>query len=301
MSPLDVTSAESEVAASTRDLTLAQTNVQLQEATLKNMLARKVSPQLDSARIVLRDPMPEPSQADIPDLALALANALETRPELRQAGINLQNQDISDEFTKNGLEPSLGVFGFYAGSGLQGTSTTTSSGMTDALGQSFKAAYPEYSGGFSLNIPLRNRTAQADNLRSQLEKNQLLVSQQLSRNTISMEVRKAIIGLVQGKAQVEAARKATKLAREIWEGEKSKLEDGVSTSYNVILRERDFTTAENAEVAAMITYTKALVEMDRSRGITLERNGIEYSDALSGRISKTPVTPFSQGGSKEVK
>jgi outer membrane protein TolC len=301
MSPLDVTSAESEVAGRVRDLTVATTNVQLQEATLKNMLVKNVTPQVDAARIIIKDPMPEPNQADIPDLQLALANALESRPELRQTAINLRNQDVSDDFTQDALKPAFSVFGFYAGSGLQGTSQTDTSGLSDALGQAFNASYPEYAGGFSLSIPLRNRTAQADNLRSQLEKNQLLISQQRSRNTISMEVRKAIIGLVQGKAQVEAARKATKLAREIWEGEKSKLEDGVSTSYNVILRERDFITAQNAEVAAMITYAKALVEMDRSRGVTLDKNGIEYSDALSGKISKTPVTPFSLGEAKEVK
>jgi outer membrane protein TolC len=300
MSPLDVTSAEAEVAGRVRDLTVARTNVQLQEATLKNMLVKSVTPQVDAARIVIRDPMPEPSQADIPDLQLALANALETRPELRQAEINLRNQQVSVNFTEDALKPGFAVFGFYAGAGLQGTTAAASSGMKDAFGQSFNASYPEYAGGFSLNIPLRNRSAQADNLRSQLEKNQLLISRQRSRNTISMEVRKAIIGLVQGKAQVEAARKATTLAREMWEGEKSKLEAGASTSYQVILRERDFTTAQNAEVAAMITYAKALVEMDRSRGITLERNGIGYSDALSGKISKTPVTPFSSGVSKEV-
>ena len=95
-----------------------------------------------------------------------------------------------------------------------------------------------------MNIPLRNRTAQADNLRSQLEKNQLLITQQRSRNTIAMEVRKAIIGLIQGKAQVEAAHKAAALAREMWEGEKNKLEAGASTSYQVILRERDYTSAQ---------------------------------------------------------
>ena len=67
------------------------------------------------------------------------------------------------------------------------------------------------------------------------------------------------------------------------------------------MRERDYTNAQQAEVGAMITYTKAMVEMDRARGITLERNGIEYSDALSGKVSKTPVTPFSLLRSKEGK
>ena len=301
MSPLDVTSAESEVAARTRDLTMATTNLQFQEATLKNMLVKKVGTALDSARIAIMDPMPQPKAADIPDVEMALANALETRPELRQAEINLQNQDISVLFTEKALMPSLAVFGFYAGSGLKGTNAETSSGMADAFAASFKADNPEYAGGLSLSLPLRNRTAQADNLRSQLEKNQLLINRQRSRNTISMEVRKAIIGLIQGKAQVEAAHKAASLAREMWEGEKNKLEAGASTSYQVILRERDFTSAQQAEVAAMITYTKAIVEMDRARGLTLERNGIEYADALSGKVSKAPATPFSNDGLREVK
>jgi outer membrane protein TolC len=300
MSPLDVTSAESEVAARTRDLTIASTNLQLQEATLKNMLVRKVGTALDSARVVIKDPMPQPNAADIPDMEMALANALETRPELRQAGINLQNQDISVRFTEKALLPSFSVFGFYAGAGLQGSNADGSSGLIDSFGQSFKAVYPEYAGGLSLSIPLRNRTAQADNLRSQLEKNQLLISQQRLRNTISMEVRKAVIGLMQGKAQVEAARKAVELAREMWKGEQIKLEAGASTSYQVILRERDFTSARQAEVAAMINYAKAMVEMDRARGATLDRNGIEYSDALSGIVSKEPVTPFGNPGPKEV-
>ena len=299
MSPLDVISAESEVAAADRDLTVAKTNLQLQEATLKNMLVKKVSPALDSAVIVLRDAMPEPRTADIPDLNKALAAAMESRPELQQADINLKNQDISNYFTDNTLKPSLSVFGFYAGSGLQGTRAGSSSGLTDALAQSFEATYPEYAGGFSLNIPIRNRTAQADSLRSQLEKNQLLISQQRSRNTIAMEVRKAIIGLIQGKAQVEAAHKAASLAREMWEGEKVKLEEGASTSYQVILRERDYITARYAEVSAMVAYSKAIVEMDRAMGDTLSRNGIEYSDALSGKLSKSPTTPFNNRGSKE--
>jgi outer membrane protein TolC len=134
-----------------------------------------------------------------------------------------------------------------------------------------------------------------------LEKNQLLITRQRSSNSIMVEVQKAIIGLIQGKAQVEASHKAAALAREIWEGEKIKLEAGATTSYQVILRERDFVSAQQAEVAAMITYVKAMVEMDRARGMTLDRNNIEYSDALNGMVSKTPRTPFSSGDVKEAR
>jgi len=290
MSPLDVTSAESEVAARRRDLTVAETNLRFQEATLKNMLVRRNRPELDSARIVLLNSMPKPAESDIPEVQTALNNAMDKRLELKQADINLKNQDISVRFTQNALKPSVSVFGFYAGAGLQGESATESAGLPSSFGQSFKGTYPEYAGGVSVSIPLRNRTAQADSLRSQLEQNQMLISRQRSRNSIAVEVNKAIIGLMQGKAQVEAARKASALAREIWEGEKIKLEAGSSTSYQVILRERDFVSARQAEVAAMVTYAKALVEMDRSTGTTLERNSVEYADALDGKISSNPVS-----------
>jgi outer membrane protein len=296
MSPLDVTSAESEVASRLRDLTLAQTNAQVQEATLKNMLAKKVSPQLDAARIVLKDKMPPPQDSDMPDIQTTLAGAMESRPELLQAQINLQNQDIAVRYTDTALKPALAVFGFYAGSGLRGDPTAedaTSRGLGAAMGQAFAADYPEYAGGLTMTIPLRNRTAQADSLRAQLEMNQQRLTQQRSKNTVSLEVRKAIIGVMQGKAQVEAAGQASRLAREIWEGEKEKLLAGVSTSYQVILRERDYTTAQQAEVAASAAYAKALVELDRARGTTLDRNRIEYSDALSGTISSAPVAPYS--------
>lgn len=300
MAPLDVTSAESEVAARTRDLTVALTNLQYQETTLKNMLVRRVSPELDTARINLQDSMPQPRDTDIPELQAALTTAMGKRLELQQAEINLKNQDISVRFTKNALKPSLSVFGFYAGAGLQGTTADSETGLPDAFGQSFKGKYPEYAAGFSMSIPLRNRTAQADSLRSQLEQNQLLISQQRSRNSIAVEVRKAIIGLVQGKAQVEAAHKAALLAREIWEGEKIKLEAGASTSYQVILRERDSISAQQAEVAAMSAYVKAMVEMDRARGLSLDRNGVQYEEALRGKVIQDPVTPFSRTGSPEV-
>ena len=302
MSPLDVTAAESEVAARVRDLTIAETNLKMQEATLKNMLTRKVGTDMASIRIVPRDAMPAPEYIDIPDEGKALADAMENRPELQQAEINLKNQEISVNYTQNALLPALSVFGMYAGAGLQGESSNENvkdTNLLNAFGQSFSGEYPEYAGGLSFSVSLRNRVAQADSLRSQLERNQQLISIQRSRNSIAVEVQKAIIGLMQGKAQVEAARKAAALAMEIWEGEKIKLEAGASTSYQVILRERDYVAAQQAEVAAKASYAKSIIEMDRARGLTLEHNAIKYMEALEGNIRTAPVAPFSGGGIKD--
>ena len=296
LAPLDVVAAESEVAARQRDLVVARTNLQLQETRLKNLLSKKPDPELDAARVALTDRMPEPRDADIPEISDALTTALNNRPDLRQSETNVQNQNLSIRFTQNSLKPNGSVFGLYAGSGLQGDSLRTVGGAGGSLHQAFGADFPEYAGGFSMNLPLRNRSAQADNLRAQLEGNQLEVGLQRSRNQIALEVRQAIIGVLQGKAQVEAAHQAVRLAQQTLEAEQKKLQAGVSTPYQTVLRQRDLLAAQTAELQAITNYSKALVETDRAMGTTLNRNGIEIGDAFNGTVTKMPTPPFSVRG-----
>jgi outer membrane protein TolC len=120
----------------------------------------------------------------------------------------------------------------------------------------------------------------------------LEVNQQNSRNQTNLQVRQARIGLIQGKAQVEAAREAVRLAQVTLEAEKKKLDAGLSTSYNVVLRTRDVVSAQYALVQAEDAYAKALVAMDQSTGTTLDHNGIELKDAVSGTVTKDPTPPF---------
>jgi len=309
LAPLDVIAAEAEVAARQRDLILAQTTLQLQETRLKNMLTKHVDPDLDAARVVVTDLMPEPREPDIPDVQDALSNALRNRPDLRQSETSLQNQEISVDYSDRSLLPTGNVFGLLAAQGLQGNCTSVSSGglsncpgglltggAAGSLEQTFGLDFPEYAGGFNLTVPIRNRAAQADNLRAQMVENQLQVSLKRTQNQISLEVRQAVIGLVQGKAQVEAAHEATRLSQQTLDAEQKKLQAGVSTAYQVILRERDLVAAQQSEVATVASYAKALVEMDRSMGTTLDRNGILVSDALNGTVSKMPTPPFSIRG-----
>ncbi|MBI4481051.1 MAG: TolC family protein [Acidobacteria bacterium] len=303
LAPLDVVAAESEVAARQRDLVVAQTSLQTQETRLKNLLSKKPDPALDAAQVSLTDRLPEPRDADVPKLPDALTTAFNNRPDLRQTEGNLQNQNLSIRFTRIGLLPNGSVFGLYAGAGLQGntvpTATSpivTAAGAGDSLQQTFGGDFPEYAGGLSLNLSLRNRAAQADNLRAQLEGDQLEISLQRTRNQVALEVRQAATGLVQGKAQVQAAHQATRLTQETLDAEQKKLAAGISTPYQVVLRQRDFQTAQRAEVQAVVNYAKALVELDRATGTTLNRNGIELLDAWSGSVSRLPTPPFNVQG-----
>ena len=291
---LDVVTAQAQVAGSQRDLVVAQTNLKLAETQLKNMLTKTMTPELDAAEVDTTDPLPEPQAKDVPELQTALQTALAHRPDLLQAENDVENQNIAGRFTKNAMLPQLSVFGLYAGSGLMGNALLggTQAGALSSLNQAFTADFPEYGTGMSYFMYLGNRSAQADGLRSQLEASQTQVNLNRSRQQINLEVRQAITGLVQGRSQVEAAHEASDLARQVLDAEHKKLDAGISTPYDIILRDRDYVTAQQAEITAVSNYAKALVEMDRASGVLLENNNIELEDAHVGTVTHMPQPPF---------
>lgn len=312
LAPLDVVSSESAVAASQRDLEIAKTNLQNQEIQFKNLLSKRIDANLDAAQIVTTDMLPIPREGDIPMLQDALAEALHDRSDIQIAAINVKNEGISTQYTANNLLPSANIFGQYASAGLEGNcivqgkstcnglgalpqGTVVPAGAANSLTQMIQGAFPEYSVGLSLILPIRNRAAQADNLRAQLETQQSQFTLQGLRNQVELGVRVAMIGLVQGKAQVEAAYQAVILAQKTVDAEREKLTAGASTSYNVILRARDLASAQYTEIQTVDTYAKALVAMDQARGRMLERNGMKFEDALNGTITKMPAPPFHGG------
>jgi len=311
LAPLDVVSAQSAMAAAERDLVVAKTNFEIQGITLKNLLSKRIDPELEAAEIVTTDPLPEPRDSDIPALQDVLTEALRSRPDLQVAQMNLLNEQISTQYTTNNLLPTGNVFGEYAASGLQGNCVVTAratcnttgvplgtvvpAGTSASLNQTIDAKFPEEAVGFSLTLPIKNRSAQADNLRAQFETQQTQINLQALQNQAEIAIRQAMIGLVQGKAQIQAAHEAVLLAQQSMDAEQKKLQVGASTFYNVVLRQRDLTTAQYAEIQAGDAYAKALVAMDQARGTMLERNGMTFEDALSGTINKIPAPPFNKG------
>jgi outer membrane protein len=286
---VDVVAAEAAAAAAERDVIVAQTAYQLQQAQIKNLISKESDPELDAAEVNPIDPLPDPAGAPPPDLQAALQAAMARRPELLSAEQDLQNQDITARFTRNGMLPALSAFALYAGSGLTGDTLRSSAGLGASLGQDFSAAFPEYAAGLSATVSLRNRSAQADNLRARLEQQQLQVQVQRSHQQVALEVRQAVITLAQGTAQVQAAHEAVRLAQRAVEAEQEKLDVGVSTGYDVILRQRDLLTAQQADVAATAGYAKAQVDFQRATGSILDQNGIELADAIAGEVHSTPA------------
>jgi outer membrane protein TolC len=140
-----------------------------------------------------------------------------------------------------------------------------------------------------MNIPLRNRAAQADQVRSELEYRQAELRYQQLQNQIRIEVQNAQFAVTQNRARVESARKARDLAQRTYDIEQKKFTLGASTGLAILQVGRDLAVAESNLVAAMTTYEKSRVELDRVIGSTLEHNGISMDDAETAHVAHAPV------------
>jgi outer membrane protein len=307
LAPIEIVRAEAEVASRQQDLTIAETRVLQQETILKNALSRTgvASPAIIESRIVPTDRIHMPDQEAIEPIQDLVANARNARPELAQARIQLENSRISLKGSKSQLMPSLDAFVNLANNGLAGELNSLPlppgniiprnqpnpffiGGLGTALTQLFSRNFPDYNAGFQLNIPLRNRAAQADMIRDELSIRQQELSLQRLENQLRVEVQNALIGLQQARATYQAAQKARVLQEQTLDAEQKKYFLGASTIYNVILVQRDLAGAQSGEVAALSQYSKARVELDRATAQTLANNNISLEEAFRGSISRPP-------------
>jgi outer membrane protein len=316
LAPIEVVRAESEVATDQQNLIIAQTIYQQQQEQLKTAISKQVDPELAAAQIETTDALPEPTPGDIPTLEEALNIAYSHRPELTLRDLDIRNQRITIEASRVGLLPTLDLFGTYAPSGLSGnrltcpsgstlnfgtlqctgggvttTPTVSSNGFFSSIGQVFRNVYPDYAFGISFSVPLRNRQSQANMATAQLLERQLRTQYQQQKNTITQDVKNAEIAVIQAKAQINAAQKATILARQTLEAEQKKFQLGESTVFMIIQDQRDLTAREGDEAKARQAYSTALTQYGTATGSTLDRFHIELAEAKSGHVNHVPNIP----------
>jgi outer membrane protein TolC len=297
LAPIEIVRAEAEIAAGQQAVTIAETQLLQQETILKNALSRTgvLSPAVASAHIILTDHIQIPEVEPIAPIQDMIAMAESARPELAQLRILLQNQEIAIRGTKSELLPTLDVVGQLTNNGLSGQVGPSTGynpffigGYGNVLTQLFARNFPTYSIAFSLNVPLRNRAAQADMINGELVRRQQQLGLQRLQNQVRVDVQNAQIGLQQGRAQYQSAIKQRVLQQQTVDAEQKKLAVGASTTYNVILTQRDLVTAESNEVTAQSAYAKAKVEVERATGQTLYNNNISLEDAFKGVVSRPP-------------
>ena len=292
---MDVLKAEGELAVREQNLTVARTNLELQELYMKNAITRTLdNPILEEMPVVPVDHIASKIEAiaePVPDM---IAAALRDRTELLESSLDLQNRELSRKTARNALLPSLDMYGAYVGTGAAGTlnskyfnpnvPTTLPSSFGGALQNALDNTSPEYRVGLSLSIPLRNRIAKADQYRTELEYRQSQVYLEELKKRIRIEVRNARYALEQGASRVSAARKARDLSQRTFDIMQKEQKLGAGSNQQALAAEHDLALAESALVTAETAYEKARIEVRRATGSVLVDYGISIADAKAGVV-----------------
>jgi len=318
LAEIDIIQAEAEMKNSQQDVLTQQTQVMQQEMILKSVLTRTGfnNPAVTGARIVPTDHFEVPPRDAIQPTQDMVAEALQKRPEIEQSQISLEDTRINMLGTKNNLLPSLSVFANLSNNGLAGgvntlpvtvsvlgpTGSTAGykvrtnadvnsfflGGYGTFMSQLFRRNFPNYSAGFQLNIPIRNRANQADLITDQLNYRQAQIQDKQLLNSIKLNVINAQIALSQARAAYATAVEARRLQEQVLAGERRKYELGTSSILNVIQVQRDTTARELTELDLKSQYIKSRNALDNVLGKTLEVQNVDLGQAQSGVVGREP-------------
>jgi outer membrane protein TolC len=302
MAPLDVTRAESELATNQQNLIIAQTTKLQDEQILKNAISKDpLAANLINVEIIPTDKPTPPETTEAASFEESIKEAFQKRPELLEQQINITNAGIDARATGIALRPTATLFAQYTSQGLAGVSsipsttggppTVVDQGFTTSQSQVFHNKFPDYLVGVQLQIPIRNRSAQATNQRSILQLRQIETQMQQLKNAAVVDVRNTYIALEQGRVQVTTASEARKLQQQTFDAEQKKYQLGASTVYQVILTQRDLILAQGAELRALANLLEAKAAYERAVGRTLDVNRVTIADAKHGEVEKDTLIP----------
>jgi outer membrane protein len=314
--PIQVVSAQSTVATGQQNLIVAQNNLQLQQLLMKNALSRSIEdPTLAEADVIPTSTMQIPQQEPVIPIQDLINDALRHRAELVESRIDLNSRDINNKAVRNAMLPTLDAFAYYGGSGIGGNINPQCTFGGNACSGIIKAPAPPFRGtntvsyggtvnqlvnstapdkgiGLTLNIPIRNRLAQSNQVRAELEYRQAQVRQHQLENQVRIEVRNAQFDVKQNRVAVQAAQSAVDLARQTYDADQQKLKVGLTTQTAILQDASTLTTSESNLVSAKAAYEKSRIELDRATGLLLDHAGINIDDAARGQVTHLPNVPY---------
>jgi len=299
LAAVELTRAQASVASAREDLAYSRGYFAQQELILKTYLTRRgtADPAVRSARIETTTPLDIPALEPVRPAEDYVVEALQKRPELGEARLQIANSQIALRGSRNELLPELdfvasgqntslaGQINPFAGPTALPPAPGTIGGFGTNLEQIFSGRYPTYSVGFQLSLPLRNRIAQADVARDEIQIRQWDIRRQQLENQVRLEVEADVVALTQARAALDAATEARTLQAQSLKIELEKYAVGLSTTFLVIQYQTFLAQARSTEVAARNVYVKARAALERATGTIVEDHGINFQEALRGFLS----------------
>ena len=311
LAPLDVVNSDAAVASDNQALITSQSNLEYQQLLMKQAIARNLNdPQLTSAPVIPTDrvSLERLAEEDMPTEDL-IREAYQNNPQIEQASLTLKNDELTIRAEKNGLLPTLDAYGFYGGNGVGGQqnpnvncsntnvfvpcppNTYPTSGYGTVLGNTLNNTSPNWGVGVNMQIPLRNRTAQADQVRSQMEYRQSQMRMQQLYTQIRIQVINVVYALTNDRAAVQSSQSARDYAAQALDAEQKKYRLGASTTANVLQMERNLATSEDNLISADAAYARDRASLSQILANILDKYGVSITDAASGSIAQKPHIP----------
>jgi outer membrane protein TolC len=204
----------------------------------------------------------------------SIATALENRPELDIAAIQLENAKLDEYRTRRDMMPQFDLNGTYGQGGRDHKVSQTIYGIRDK-------EQITYSVGFEAVVPLGNRAARGQYERSRLQRRQAEIQTDRSRVDIMAMVQLAARNVLTNKTLVEANEQAVRLKQAEVAAEESRLRLGVTTSWQVLQVQEQLALAETALLQARIAYEKSLIDLQTAEGTLLDKLEISVSPAAN--------------------
>jgi outer membrane protein len=294
--PLDILQPRVAVATSEENLITAQALVRSSEDILRQLMNLDM---VDWDRPILPtdDITYKPTTVD---QEASVSRALQLRPELREADLNIANQKILHLFARNQVLPRLDLNVNYGFSGAAGNLFTSdpntgqripvsSTGFSDSLSQIFGTDFPSWTIGVNVGIPITNIGARAEAKRTQLNVERTIVDRANTQQNIIVDVRNAVRNLDTTAKQIFATRTAREAAESNLDAERKRFENGMSTNFNVLQIQADLSNARENELRALVSYEQAISDYHRAVGDLLEIRSITVDDPEAFSV---PAIPF---------
>ncbi len=289
VAPIEILSAEAEVATREADILQAEIATTNSEDLLKTLINIEASEGSEPVHIQPSDePIQEPVEVSLDEaLKIALAN----RPDLQMTRVGLKNKEINVAYAKNQTLPDLNLYTSYWSPGISGTQLLyqddnpltgviigklpggAGASLSDALG----LKYSNWQIGLQVSFPVSIFTSRAQYAASKISYEQALVDLASLEQRIFLEIRTAVRAVEINSKRVLGYRAARELAQRKLEAEEKKLKVGLTTNYVVLQYQRDLANARTAELKAVIEHNLTLAYLDKSLGTSLKNKNIFFS------------------------
>ena len=296
----EITRVEAETTSYRRQVLDAENDIRRQQNVIKNAISKfgPTGAALLGVEIVPTDRIEAPQRGPVEPVQDLVESALRSRPEIARTQMTLTNSRINIKGIRNAMLPSLDLTAFMRNNALAGTVNPQianipgvgapnpffTGGFGTAVGQLFRRNFPDYGVFLNLNVPLKNRQAQADMTRELLRLRQSDIRLRQEENNIKLDVTQAVESLRRARQNHEISKQARELREQMLEAERKRFALGSSSIFQIVQVQRDLAAARNDEINSLNGYIRARNELDRATGQVLERHGISIEAAYRGAL-----------------